>query len=1030
MARLRRRSMQSRSTFVALCLLFVCSGACGLTYQVLWLRLLALVFGVTVHAASTVLAAFMAGLALGSLLAERLARRGHPLRVFAALEAGIAVSALATPVLLGAAAGLYRPLSALAGDSLWVLTAGRFVASFAVLLVPTVLMGATLPVLSRADLVRASGARLGALYAVNTTGAVAGALLTGFVLIGGIGIQRTFLLAASLNLAVAGVAWWLSTRAPLPVAAEVARHRRSARPSRRRRCLPRLVLGAMAVSGVASLALEIVWFRILVQFLPATSYAFTTMLATVLGGIAIGSALASRALTRRPRLEHWCSAADHGRDRHRRAAVAGGARRHLRRRLARPRGWRRDRPRRSCRRRSCMGFAFPIALALWTRPARPADATVPEVGTLYAANVVGGIAGAVLGGFVLLPWLGSRRALIVCAALYLAASVVLLAATLRRGWPRSPSSSLFAPAAGAVPDPFDAALARRHGRGERIFWKEEGVQTSVSIHTHAFRGWLMYLDGLHQASDAPEMVRLHRLIGHLPMVLHPAPRRALVVGLGGGATPGAVSQHDADVLVVELSDTVRKGAAFFKHVNYDLFARPNVHVRVDDGRNFLSLTDQRFDVVTADLIQPIHAGAGNLYSREYFQLVHDAVADDGLVLQWIGHRPESQYKLIMRTFLDVFPYTTLWLDGQLMVGGQAAAADLAGDVRGQARPRRDPRRARRDRPRQLRDARPRGTWPGPTSCGASSARGRCSPTIGRWSSTTARCPPASRWCDLHGVRGDVADDPRADDRARRRAGDRHGVPRRRRRARAPELGPGRRARSAATASPSTRRRLIAAEPHAKLEMDRGALMARTDDRRRGWIYFDTVLRHAGIAPDEATDRALAEMRAYHDVHNLWEHVPADVAPALAALRALGVRLVVVSNANGTLRALFDRVGLTAWFDVVLDSHEWGVEKPDPRLFHLALAESGADAATTVHVGDFFHIDVDGARAAGLAEAVLFDPADLYADADCPGSRGSPELAALVARANAAGALERSRLRCACGRACESCPRTSAAYERR
>ena len=288
---------------------------------------------------------------------------------------------------------------------------------------------------------------------------------------------------------------------------------------------------------------------------------------------------------------------------------------------------------------------------------------------MYAANVVGGIAGAVLGGFVLLPWLGSRRALIVCAALYLAAGVVLLAATRRR-LAAVAVVVLFVLAAARRPQSVRRDAGRRHGRGERIFWKEEGVQTSVSIHTHAFRGWLMYLNGLHQASDAPEMVRLHRLIGHLPMVLHPDPRRALVVGLGGGATPGAVSQHDTDVLVVELSDTVRKGAEFFKHVNYDLFARPNVRVRVDDGRNFLSLTDQRFDVVTADLIQPIHAGAGNLYSREYFQLVHDAVADDGLVLQWIGHRSEAQYKLIMRTFLDVFPYTTLWFDGQLLVGSK------------------------------------------------------------------------------------------------------------------------------------------------------------------------------------------------------------------------------------------------------------------------------------------------------------------------------------------------------------------------
>ncbi len=190
-------------------------------------------------------------------------------------------------------------------------------------------------------------------------------------------------------------------------------------------------------------------------------------------------------------------------------------------------------------------------------------------------------------------------------------------------------------------------------------------------------------------------------------------------------------------------------------------------------------------------------------------------------------------------------------------------------------------------------------------------------------------------------------------------------------------------------------RLTAAEPHAKLEMDRGAVMARTDDRQRGWIYFDAVLRHAGLTPDDATDRALAEVRAYHDAHNVWEAVPADVVPALEALRALDLRLVVVSNANGTLRRLFDRLDLTRWFDVVLDSHEFGVEKPDPRLFHLALAASGAAAATTVHVGDFFHIDVAGARAAGLADAVLLDPAGLYGDAGCTRVSRLLEVAALV-----------------------------------
>ena len=153
---------------------------------------------------------------------------------------------------------------------------------------------------------------------------------------------------------------------------------------------------------------------------------------------------------------------------------------------------------------------------------------------------------------------------------------------------------------------------------------------------------VLYLDGLHQANDQPDMVRLHRAIGHLPMVLHGAPKDVLVVGMGGGATPGAVSQYpDAQIQIVELAESVRQAAPFFTHVNYDLLTQPNVSVRIDDGRNFLALTDRRFDVVTADIIQPGHAGAGHVYSREYFSLVRNALKDDGVVLQWIGHRPRS-----------------------------------------------------------------------------------------------------------------------------------------------------------------------------------------------------------------------------------------------------------------------------------------------------------------------------------------------------------------------------------------------------
>ncbi len=172
-------------------------------------------------------------------------------------------------------------------------------------------------------------------------------------------------------------------------------------------------------------------------------------------------------------------------------------------------------------------------------------------------------------------------------------------------------------------------------------------------------------------------------------------------------------------------------------------------------------------------------------------------------------------------------------------------------------------------------------------------------------------------------------------------------------------------------------RLAAAEPHAMRALDEASVIGATDDRKRGWMYFNLILDQVGVPLSEATDVALASLREYHQAHNLWEHVEADVVPALRAFRERGLRLVVVSNANGRLRHLFDRLDLTQWFDAVLDSHEWGVEKPDPRLFHLALAESGAVAERTVHVGDLYHVDVAGARQAGLAGAVLYDVADLY-----------------------------------------------------
>ena len=188
--------------------------------------------------------------------------------------------------------------------------------------------------------------------------------------------------------------------------------------------------------------------------------------------------------------------------------------------------------------------------------------------------------------------------------------------------------------------------------------------------------------------------------------------------------------------------------------------------------------------------------------------------------------------------------------------------------------------------------------------------------------------------------------------------------------------------------------LARADAPARREIDEAELVAASTDQRRGWKYFNLVLTHAGIELSDATDAALDSLQEYHRVHNLWEHVPPFVVPTLASLRGDGYRLVVLSNANGTLRRAFGRLGLLRYFDALCDSAEEGVEKPDPRYFEIALTRSRSDPRTTVHVGDLYNVDVAGARAAGLS-AVLVDEAGLYADADCARIGSIAELPAVI-----------------------------------
>jgi spermidine synthase len=594
-----------RGLFPTLLLLFFATGACGLVYQQLWVRLLSLVFGVTVYAVSTVLASFFAGLALGSYVAGRLVDRARrPLRWYGLAEILVGLAGLGTIAALSGVERVYVWMAAVLPDSVPTLTVVRFVLSFAVLLVPATLMGASLPIVVRSALVRSGhlGERVSLLYATNTAGAIAGTLVAGFWLIGERGLTFSFRLAAAVNIAVGiaavvGSRAWETARRPVE---PIAPSDHTADPSGPTLSVGtrRSVLTVFTVSGFVSLALEVVWFRVLVLYLESTTYALTIMLATVLAGIALGSYLVAPLMRLRIDWLKLLAAAELA------LSVVALASLYFLSKSSRVADSARDvlgflsSDLQSMLVASALailpttlllGFAFPIGVRLWTAaPGGIAEDSGRRIGVFYACNVAAGIAGSVIAGFVLVPYLGTRGSLVVLAALLLASGVLILV--------RSTSLQVSLAVAGAaagvfalmtvtvVPNPYSAALADRYP-GERLIWQEEGAQTTVSVHDGRDGNRLLYLDGLPQASSAPQIAQEHRVIGLLPMAVHPHPDRSLVIGLGGGVTAGAVSAFGyRSVEIVELSSEVVSGSRFFADLNGDVVHRPNVHVRVDDGK--------------------------------------------------------------------------------------------------------------------------------------------------------------------------------------------------------------------------------------------------------------------------------------------------------------------------------------------------------------------------------------------------------------------------------------------------------------
>jgi spermidine synthase len=667
-------------------LLLMGSGAAGLIYEVLWIKQLSLVVGVEVQAVTTGVSAFFAGLALGGWLFGRLAdRSARPLRLYALLEIAAALLAISGTLGLALAAAPFAALQDRIGWFAWVLP-------FALVGLPAVLMGGTLPVLMRA---LAPGAgRLGQasarLYAANTAGAIVGTLATPFILIPMLGIQGSAFAAATLNGVAALLALTLSFRNS---ALDTGAGATSVATSPRTR-EARLALVLYAIAGGIALGYEVVWSQAIVQFISTRSFAFSIVLATYLCGLLLGSALVSRHVDRVrdpwgafavliasaglvALLEIAClgDGLMHGQ-----AAVSKTVFDATGSLLAA-----------MCARFAVagvcivflptllLGAAFPFALRL------SADANGRhvgrDVGAVVALNTAGGIAGTLLAGFVLVPRLGLVHAL---AALAIAASVIGLLAVLRGSGIRSFARwGVPVLAAGALCAAFFTPSDRlatllSAARGGDLTFYEESAGGTVAVLEQASgenRFRRLYIQGVSNSGDAMTSLRYMRLQALLPLIIHRGtPRSALVIGLGTGITGGALLPYPGleRRVVAELLPAVVRAVPQFKG-NYGVSADPRMQIRLRDGRRELMRSGERYDLITLEPPPPSAAGVVNLYSTDFYQLAASRLAPDGMVAQWLPLQTQNEddTRALIRSFDQVFPYVAMWtteLHEMMLVG--------------------------------------------------------------------------------------------------------------------------------------------------------------------------------------------------------------------------------------------------------------------------------------------------------------------------------------------------------------------------
>lgn len=721
--RLNSTGRYSANTLRLVALCFILSGATGLIYEVLWARMLGLVFGATTLAVSTVLAAFMGGLALGSALAGRLgARVARPIRAYGLFEIGIALYALTVPFMFALVDDLYAVLWHQFNPSFFVFSVLRFLLSCLILLIPTTLMGATLPVLSAA-LLRSDGATTASvtrLYTRNLVGAICGSIAAGFILLPNLGVRGTIYTASVINILV-GIAAILADRrvqktstainelsdASAPIS-PVTMDTPNPAPDR---ADARFWLFCAFVSGFVTFSTQVAWTRVLTMIIGSSTYAFSIAVALFLLGLSAGAYLVARmksgARLRTTLMKFELFTA---------LSlvlsllvvnnipvflVATGLRLNISTwggllalqivsvsmLVLLP--------------AFLMGTTMPLVLRWAANYA--GNKSVQLVGRSYAVNTVGAIVGAFSAGFVLIPKTSTRFTILFAAALCivvagmayqpkstvrdrdlrraLSAGVTLVVILLM--FLLAPRMNLANLSVGAY-DSLVRVLAKsrgntadtaneREGPAEhRLLMYEEGPTSTVSVR----RDWdviSMAINGRTNASDREDMPT-QVMVGQLPLLIAPNTKNGLVVGFASGVSVGSMLQSPLESLeCVELEPATINGSRFFEHVNNRPLTDPRLRLIIDDARTYLRVTPARYDMIVSEPSHPWVPGVANLFTKEFFTLGRDRLSQDGVFVQWVQIYQLSTDSLrsVLGTFHSVFPHVLVF-----RVGGATKGKDL------------------------------------------------------------------------------------------------------------------------------------------------------------------------------------------------------------------------------------------------------------------------------------------------------------------------------------------------------------------